>query len=416
MRRLSLNEKRSLAVAWLGLSALVTGSAASLNVNPGDSIQAAVNAAASGDTIQIRTGVYEEQILVSNKDLSLVGEEGAILKAPSGMTRSLAPFTTRRALLGILLSQVNVNGLAFDGNQSGQVNPRLTGVYYLASSGTLRDCSFEGFRGVVRTSLSQVAVIAANITAAGADMTHVEVLDSTFIGNEANIVMIGDDASPAVATALRQTFLVEGNTVTGSGPDAGVFEAGIRVTVGASGIIRNNTVRDFLSVTQNPVVGPIGSVGIMVFDTSGVGNPPSRPNGPIAAQRVLVENNRLVNNAVGVSLFMADGSLAVNNRIEGVPAGIELANAGAVGLSGNNVGAVRNRISNSPVGINLFANPTLGTANNATVIKNRICGSAIPINIQSGASASKLSGNKLTPCHEDDPARENDNEDENDRG
>jgi hypothetical protein len=67
------------------------------------------------------------------------------------------------------------------------------------------------------------------------------------------------------------------------------------------------------------------------------------------------------------------------------------------------------------VGINLFANPTLGTANNATVIKNRICGSAIPINIQPGASAAKLRGNKLTPCHEDDQAREDDNEDENDR-
>src|SRR5260370_7174785 len=44
----------------------------------------------SGDTINIHAGVYEEQILVSNKNLSLVGEEGAVLKAPAGMTRSLA--------------------------------------------------------------------------------------------------------------------------------------------------------------------------------------------------------------------------------------------------------------------------------------------------------------------------------------
>jgi hypothetical protein len=417
MRSLSLNQKAGLAIAWLGLAPLVAASAATVNVNPGDSIQAAVNAAASGDTINIHAGVYEEQIVISNKNLSLVGEEGAILKAPAGMTRSLAPFTTRRAVLGIVLSEANVSGLAFDGNHSGEANPRLTGVYYLASNGTLSDCSFQDFRKVVRTvAFAEIACIAGNLTSTGARIiTHVEVLDNTFSGNEANIVMIGDDLSPLTAAMLRQTFLVEGNSVIGSGPDAGVFEAGIRVTVGASGVIRNNNIRDFLSVTQNPVLGPIGSVGVMVFDTSGVGNPPSRPNGPVVAQPVRVEGNRLVNNAVGVSLFVADGSMAVNNRIEGGPVGTDLANVGGIGLSGNNVGAIRNRISNNPVGVTLFANPTLGTANNPAVIKNRICGSAIPIDIQPGVIGAELRGNKIAPVCGDDQDDENEEDDQNDR-
>src|SRR5262249_10902766 len=155
---------------------------------------------------------------------------------------------------------------------------------------------------------------------------------------------------------------VEGNSVTGSGPDAGVLEAGIRVTVGASGVIRNNTVRDFLSVTQNPVVGPVGSMGILVFDTSGVGNPPNRPNGPVTTQPVLVEGNTLLNNAGGVDMFLADGSRVVNNVIECADVG-SFSNEGGIALSGDDLGAINNHVSNSSVGVNLLANPTLGIAN-----------------------------------------------------
>ena len=200
MKRSTFLNKAGLAIASLGLSALGTVSAATLNVNPGDSIQSAVDAAAAGDTIHIAGGVYEEQIVVSNKNLNLVGEAAAILKAPAGMT-----------------------------------------------------------------ALLEVACIAANQTSTGAGLTHVEVLDNTFSDNESNIVMLGDDANPVVAAALRQTFLVEGNTVIGSGPGTDVFEFGIRVTVGASGTIQHNTVTDFLSVAPNAVLGPVGSAGILVF-------------------------------------------------------------------------------------------------------------------------------------------------------
>jgi nitrous oxidase accessory protein NosD len=412
MKRTTFKTKAELGIALLSLSAFLTASAGTINVHPGDSIQAAVDASASGDTIHIAAGVYEQQVVVSNKNLNLVGEPGALLKAPAGMTRNLAPFTTRRAVLGIVLSEANVRGLAFDGNHSGQANPRLTGVYYLASNGRLSDCSFQGFRGVVRTALLEIAYVAANLTSTGAGITHVEVLDNTFSDNEDPIVIIGDDLNATTAAALRQTFLVERNSVTGSGPAAGVFEFGIRVTVGASGVVKHNTVKDFLSVVPNPVLGPIGSAGIQVFDTAGVGNPPIRPNGPVVAQPVLVQGNRLVNNAVGVSLFKADGSVAIGNHIEGGYAGTEISNIGGIGLAGNNVAAIHNRISNSPVGINLFAHPVLGTAHDAKVIRNRICGSTTPINFQVGVTGTKLQGNKISPCN----GKEEHDEEDDDNG
>ena len=397
MKRSTFNPKAGLAVALLGLSAFITASAATIHVNSGDSIQAAVDAAVSGDTINIGAGVYEQQILVSRKDLNLVGEPGAILKAPAAMIRTL-PVTSRRTILGIVLCEANVTGLAFDGNHSGQVNARLTGIFHLNSSGTVSDCSFQGFRGVVRTPIFEAAYIAANLVAVSEqpDLTHVQVLDNSFSDNEGSIVMLGDDANQLLATALRQTFLVEGNSITGSGPGAGVFEFGIRVTVGASGAIQHNTVTDFLSVVPNPVLGSVGSAGILVFDTAGVGNPPSRPNGPVTTQPVLVEGNTLMNNAGGVDMFLAEGSRAVNNVIECTGIG-SFSNEGGISLSGNNLGAVNNRISNSPLGINLLANPTLGVADYAKVIANRISGAAIPINEQAGVTSTKQHSNKISP-------------------
>jgi hypothetical protein len=397
MKKSTFTRKAGLAIASLGLSTLFTASAGTLNVNPGDSIQAAVDAAVSGDTIQIGAGVYEQQILVSRKDLNLVGEPGAILKAPAAMIRTL-PVTSRRAILGIVLCEANVSGLEFDGNHSGQANARLTGIYHLNSNGTVSDCSFHGFRGAVRTPLLETAYLAANLVAVSQqpDLTHVEVLDNTFSDNEGNIGMIGDDANQLVATELRQTFLVAGNAVTGSGPGAGVFEFGIRVTVGASGAIQHNTITDFLSVAPSPVLGPVGSAGVLVFDTTGVGNPSNRPNGPVTTQPVLVEGNTLLNNAGGVEMFRADGSRAVNNVIECAVVG-SFSNEGGISLSGKNLGAVNNRILSRSVGVNLLANPTLGVARDAKVIANRISGAATPIGEQVGVTGTKQYANKISP-------------------
>src|SRR2546422_7749486 len=91
--------KAGLTIALLGLALTRPASAATINVIPGDSIQGAVDAAASGDTIHIAAGVYQEQVVVVDKDLNLVGEVGAILKAPLAMITTLTPVTTRRAVL-----------------------------------------------------------------------------------------------------------------------------------------------------------------------------------------------------------------------------------------------------------------------------------------------------------------------------
>ena len=50
--------------------------AASLEVRPGESIQAAVDAAAPGATIRIRPGLYREAVIVNKRDITITGMPG----------------------------------------------------------------------------------------------------------------------------------------------------------------------------------------------------------------------------------------------------------------------------------------------------------------------------------------------------
>src|SRR5436190_11705771 len=90
MRKLTeTRPKVSLAVLILGLAPASFATAANLNVPANYStIQAAVNAAASGDEIQIAAGVYHEQIVVSRKNLTITGQPGTIIQAWDGMVHS----------------------------------------------------------------------------------------------------------------------------------------------------------------------------------------------------------------------------------------------------------------------------------------------------------------------------------------
>ena len=81
--------KVSFAVLILALAAASFATAADLNV-PADypTIQAAVNAAQTNDTIHIAPGVYTGQVQITNKTLTLIGQPGTILRA----TTNLPPF------------------------------------------------------------------------------------------------------------------------------------------------------------------------------------------------------------------------------------------------------------------------------------------------------------------------------------
>src|SRR5262245_39197822 len=100
--------------------------AASLCVQPSGaghcfpSVQAAVDAANTGDRIIIRAGRYVEQVTISAKDLTLIGRSGAVLQAPANMLDTQSPITgfEARPILLVTEAEVTVRDLTIDGANS----------------------------------------------------------------------------------------------------------------------------------------------------------------------------------------------------------------------------------------------------------------------------------------------------------
>jgi predicted outer membrane repeat protein len=117
LRRISLTIVLTLTLLWLLSDALTATNAAQaqpndLIVNPGESIQAAIDAANNGDTIFITAGRYTESLTLS-KPVSLMGadRDTTILRAVEGQ-----PVLT---VTGATISNsVVISGLTFTGGNA----------------------------------------------------------------------------------------------------------------------------------------------------------------------------------------------------------------------------------------------------------------------------------------------------------
>lgn len=119
-------------------------------------IQAAVDAASSGDTIRIAAGEYSEQAFVRSKQLSIIGDPGAVLHAHSEMKRT--PWNENVPIFGFERATVVVSNLVLEGNLMGDYYPegRFLGIIFRSSSGRIENCAIRGFRA---TSDLQVRAI-----------------------------------------------------------------------------------------------------------------------------------------------------------------------------------------------------------------------------------------------------------------
>ena len=126
-----------------------------LNVGtaPGDftTIQAAVNAAVNGDTIQIAAGTYREQVTINGKDLTVHGAGdgagGTIIESPDAaalVVNATDPNAARPNKFAVVAvtggANVTIDGLAVDGRRQGFQNRAdydFVGVYVLNSDAVI---------------------------------------------------------------------------------------------------------------------------------------------------------------------------------------------------------------------------------------------------------------------------------------
>jgi hypothetical protein len=100
-----------------------------------------VDAAADGDQIIIRSGKYTEQVTIIDKDLTLVGREGAVVQAPDAMETTLFDATASegRAIIGVANAEVTIRNLTVDGLNSAEDNPFLEGISFINAGGLIRN-------------------------------------------------------------------------------------------------------------------------------------------------------------------------------------------------------------------------------------------------------------------------------------
>ncbi|HEY0130050.1 MAG TPA: hypothetical protein VGB57_01505, partial [Allosphingosinicella sp.] len=206
-------------------------------------IQDAVDAASSGDTILVSSGTYVEQVVVDNKDgLTIQAAPGAdvTIQAPGDVVETARSIGGREihavftvidsanvVLEGIDIDGAGAGNTVDEGSGGGQAN--FYGVFYRDSSGGLIDVDVEGVRDAALSGAQRgVGVGTDNSTPLAFSMTGGSISD--FQKN---------------ATVFNGAILnVTGVAVTGAGATAAIAQNGIQVT-NSTGTISGNTISGF---------------------------------------------------------------------------------------------------------------------------------------------------------------------------
>ena len=326
-------------------------------------IQAAINAAAAGDEIQIAAGVYHEQIVVSRKNLTITGQPGTIIQAWDGMVHS-SNFQWY-ILFEFVSSEVTVRNIDFEGNRAS--NPKLpdwiAGLFYGGSGGRVQNCVIRGFRGT--NDLRGSGLNAYTVDAIAPRVVDLQISHNSFADNGFDMRMEGDRYEHP--DRLRLTVSIEDNTLTGLGPTTLGEKIGIQIEPSVAGTIKNNQIAGYYY--SGPSTTDFG-FGILAYDSQRFGQTKTFPLQPLR-----FENNTFVDNQVALAASRCDSGQIINNFFQGPRGGLM---SSGLWVSGTNFGVSFNQFTNLTRGIVLFGDdPVFGTSvgitHTAAVINNRFC-------------------------------------------
>lgn len=290
------NLKRSLLV-FIYFFAFFAGSlnAATLFVGPPPaSIQAVINIANPGDTVQLSSGTYIEEINI-NKNLTLNGNgvDISIIQCPTTpnpLTNTFVFTTTGATYHPFLMvqgaSSVNIQNLTVDGNSqpSNFLSYRFLGIGYHNAGGIIQNVHATNVEDSFPGGGTQHGFAIAGFVDDGNPYSIT--VESCIIDRfqKAGIDMRG----------ATLTTVISNNTLTGETPPSLANVNGIVIQRGATATITGNTITNMISNT-------IGndSVGILMFN---------------AGSNSTVTNNIVNSNNIGIYSATAGANLTVSNN------------------------------------------------------------------------------------------------------
>jgi hypothetical protein len=347
------------------------------------SIQAAVDAANDGDQIIIRDGKYTEQVTIIDKDLTLVGREGAVVQAPADMQETLfdAAEYAARPIIGVVHAEVTIRNLTVDGLNSAANNPFLEGITFVNAGGVIRDNLVRnvGF-GTPTLPVDPDTneplyqgdpIVVVNFEASPRTVT----IEDNWIVNYNDIgIVVGTVADPNAPAVETLTAHVLDNTVIGMGPNDVIDQWGMSIFSDGSedpqffptGTIRGNRVRDM--ITLEPF--PFPTIGIF---TNGIHN-------------MQLSENVVENVNIGIVAPRSFQVQFVENKLVG-PRGA--AGVSGLELAGNEIQVIENSFRQFGIGIFLFVEDGFfGSALNTSLDENHF--EKVGTDVLTGPGASGL--------------------------
>jgi parallel beta-helix repeat protein len=290
-------------VAALDLMGAPAALAATVNVGPGQSIQAAINAASPGDTIVVAPGTYRENIEINKNNITLQGTPGGTVLAPPGAAK-----VTHNACF---VSATNFDGICL---------AQVSGV-------TVSGFTVRGFPGVGIHSINSDHLTITNNRLNNNGLDGIADYGGSFNTISDNQAAGSSEAGILVADSTGASTTISGNTATNNG--VGIY---VRDVFGfAPGAFTTTTV------IHNTANG--NCVGILALDT---------PDGPATFAIDILGNTTNANNktcaptqylpvttsGTGI-LDIADqsGSVRGNTVRDNVPSDLRLPYAGGIVLA-----------------------------------------------------------------------------------
>lgn len=318
---------------------------ATFTVNPGQSIQAALNAAAAAsgsDTVVVNAGTYTEALTITDANNVTLKASGLVtINAPANMTPvTLSSVNLGAAVIDIYSKKATVDGLRINGatNTDGDLYAGIRVIQ--GGSATIKNNTVTGLlNGADITGNIGIQVGTSNVTGtAGAGTAKVT---NNVVSNYKGAGVLVDGAGGSAQ--------VKSNTITGRGLANGDVQYGVQVSRGATARVESNTISGNSFTTEFTA-----SAGIFFYQAGGRASVAAKNNIFGNDDGILVQESNgtcngaieIVNNDVHHNTGFAAIHVLLSNNVEvenndvfcnTTSNGIALGESSGVEVEGNDV-------------------------------------------------------------------------------
>jgi len=199
-------------------------------------IQAGVDRVALGGTVFVSAGLFEEQLVISNTGMSLIGTGSGsnplldtVVRSPLSLSYFFSTGINNFPVIGVHdCSGVSLSSLRVDGAGRGNANYRFVGIAYFNAGGSANDCHVTGIRNTPIDGAQHGVAYYANNNTGGPYTLALTNCD-------------GDDyqKNGMVLAGTGMSFALDGCDLSGAGPVNFIAQNGIQTGSGAGGTIDN---------------------------------------------------------------------------------------------------------------------------------------------------------------------------------